>query len=377
MPEILAAGQWFPRHDRLDTDQRRLVDNGVFANGSNVGWILGPAGSGKTIVLAHALNKAKADGKSVVFISYTHALLNLAKQGLDDGISRITYLQVNGMPDYDLAVVDEVQDVPSHVLHTICSKAKQVIFAGDETQKIYEDGAAKEELTGITGGNDHRLTRAYRLTPKVHAAASALYPASLEGVQPSGRTMVDIMLYSTLSNDGYAVCYKIASDKAAKGNTAVILFPKNDGIVAFANWALQKADKAAWTAVRNRYGKMDYGSLNAHLTSNGLRLQVVQNKYGDLGDAFRNNHVVIQTYHSSKGLDYNCVCLPDVSPESASPDPAFQKALFFVAITRASGALVITQRQCATSTFVDQIKPFCTQADPARVQTSSQTDDDF
>src|SRR5690606_39037630 len=115
-----------------------------------------------------------------------------------------------------------------------------------------------------------------------------------------------------------------------------------------------------------RYSKIDFGSLNKHLRDNHIKLQIVQNNYGDLNNAFENNEVVVQSYHSAKGLDYQVVCLPNLSVEEAAK-PQFHRSLFYVAITRASGALIITQRKDDISSYVEAIEEFCTKMDPNRI----------
>ncbi len=373
---VLAANKWFVDWDNLDEDQKHLARNGVFANGGKVGWVLGPAGSGKTIVLVHALEQALKAGKSVVFISYTKALLNLAHQGLPAGVKAITFYKLNEVGRCDFAVVDEVQDIPAGKLKQICSMANQVILAGDETQRIYDTGATKADILTIASHNSHRLTKTYRLTPKVFAAARQLYPEALEGTLPSGKTVTDIELFQTAgAEQGKEVAFKIATDEAKKGQTAAILLPTNKGIVSFANWALRKQSLPEWTTEWAGFNKPDYRSLNSHLLKHNVPLQVVQNGYGDLGDAFSKGNAVLQTYHSSKGLDYACVCLPNISVEDACK-VEFQKALFFVAITRASGFLSITYSG-AMPPFLKKIESFCTPTNPERVLQGEDDGEEF
>lgn len=372
------ANKWFIPYESLDNDQKRLVKGGVFPQGENIGIINGPAGSGKTIILVNAL--MQGNFQSVAFVSYTRSLLNLAKQGLPYNIRAMTYFEaLRDHHNYDLIVIDEVQDVPLHALNTIKGKATKVILAGDNFQKIFEDGADNDSLKNICQGNTHKLMRTYRLTPKAYAAASKIHPGALEGVAPSGKMVVPIELYFTNSHsDGEALTYQIAKKQASLRRTAAILLPTKKSIVDFANWALQSEGHPIWKIemTTGRFSKLDFDSLNIHLKNYSVKLQVVQNDFGDLNDAFENNQIVLQTYHSAKGLDYEVVCLPNASVEEATASSSLHNSLFYVAITRASGALIITQQHDCISPYIKKIQEFCSVIDPNRL-TTTEDDSEF
>jgi superfamily I DNA/RNA helicase len=371
------ANKWFIDYESLDFDQKRLVNGSVFENGKTVGLLSGPAGSGKTIILVNAL--AKANSRNIAFVSYTRSLLNLADQGLPNNVRAMTYFQaIKEDGRYDLVVIDEVQDVPAHAINNIISKANKTILAGDIFQKIYDNGADMATLNAVSKGNIHKLTRTYRLTPRAFAAASKIHPGAMEGVSPSGKAVVPIEIYHTDSNDeGDYLCYDMAKRESGKRRTSALLLPKKNSIVDFANKILAREGKPRWSVVKNGFSKEDFGSLNRHLKNHSIKLQVVQNNYGDLNDAFENNEVVLQTYHSAKGLDYQVVCLPNLSVEKATSQTDLQRSLFYVAITRASGALIITQPKNHISSYVKIIEEFCTKMDASRITTEDDDEEEF
>lgn len=371
------ANKWFVEYESLDIDQKRLVNGSVFENGKTVGLVSGPAGSGKTIILVNAL--AIANSNKIAFVSYTRSLLNLANQGLPPNIVALTYQEAEKeSSNYDLVVIDEVQDVPVQALIKIIAKSRKTLLAGDSFQRIFPNGVDINTLNTVSKNNVHKLTRTYRLTPRAFAAASKINPGALEGVSPSGKSVVPIELYYTdTSVAGDSLCYDMAKKESAKQRTSAILLPKKERIVEYANYILKKEGKPQWTLVKNGYSNEDFGSLNRHLKANNVKLQVVQNNYGDLNDAFENNEVVVQTYHSAKGLDYQVVCLPNLSVETATKDSSFYRSLFYVAITRASGALIITQKRNNISSYVEKIEEFCTEMDPNRVPNDEDEEDEF
>jgi superfamily I DNA/RNA helicase len=375
MPAI-HANNWFVDYNSLDFDQKRLVNGGVFNAGENIGLINGPAGSGKTIILVNALIQSKKT--SIAFVSYTHSLLNLAHQGLPDNIQAMTYFEARRkVLNYDLIVIDEVQDIPLEDLRNLISRSNKVILAGDNFQKIFDSGAKPEELSKLANSNIHRLLKAYRLTPKGFAAASKIFPGALEGVSSSGKSVVPIELYLTDKHvEGYELCYPLATKQIALGRTTAILLPTRAAIVEFANFALRQEGRPEWVVqlTGDQFARENFKSLNQHLRNHQVKLQIVQNKFGDLNDAFANREIVLETYHSAKGLDFEYVFLPNLSVESACKSH-LQKSLFYVAITRASGALIITQVKDFVSPYVRLIEEFCDKVDPKRSSLNNEEDE--
>ena len=73
---------WIIRRDRLDPEQKRIVDAQI---NSNI-WISGFAGSGKSVILVHkAINILEREPNArIVFVVYTQSLVDLFKTGLAD-----------------------------------------------------------------------------------------------------------------------------------------------------------------------------------------------------------------------------------------------------------------------------------------------------
>ena len=71
---------WIIRRDRLDPDQKRIVDAPISSNM----WIAGFAGSGKSVILVHkAISILNSNPSAkVVFVVYTQSLVDLFRTGL-------------------------------------------------------------------------------------------------------------------------------------------------------------------------------------------------------------------------------------------------------------------------------------------------------
>ena len=143
-----------------------------------------------------------------------------------------------------------------------------------------------------------------------------------------------------------------ASDATSEGYSAVVLLPKHDYIIDFANRLLRQNGKTEWDFEENNWGKPDYDSLNRHFRNQGLKVEYVGNSYGSFQNAERNRNLILMTYHSAKGMDFDNVFLPFLSSDLnisrrddfsiSGRDENLEKTLFMVAITRSKMNLYIT-----------------------------------
>lgn len=66
--------KWMIEINNLDPQQSRILED-VTTNDEKTHWIAGYAGTGKTIVITHAIERiiARSRSASVCFLTYTHA----------------------------------------------------------------------------------------------------------------------------------------------------------------------------------------------------------------------------------------------------------------------------------------------------------------
>lgn len=145
------------------------------------------------------------------------------------------------------------------------------------------------------------------------------------------------------------------------GDSTAILIPTAQKILKFVNQALRDAGKPEWSETTNSWGRIDYGALNSHLQRNGIKLQYVGNGYGCFDE---NDHrIVIMTFHSAKGLDFENVFIPYANVSMyISPNESLAKTLFMVAMTRSRRNLYITYSGYP-SDYLDAFKANCSQID--------------
>ena len=87
--------QWMIEEDRLGPEQKEII-NDMHTLKDKAVWIQGHAGSGKSIVLLHALTEfiIRNPKSNVVVVVFTLALVDLLKSGLKQipALVDITYL---------------------------------------------------------------------------------------------------------------------------------------------------------------------------------------------------------------------------------------------------------------------------------------------
>ena len=358
--------KWFVPEDRLNPDQQRFLRD-VDINRQNI-WIKGFAGSGKSILLVHVAKKilATKPNAKIALIVYTQSLVEMFRTALRElriNIPVMTYFAfMDSSNTYDYILCDEVQDLTPRVLRKMYDRTAHLVVAGDSNQSIYpEDPRWREktvtinEIPSLIHGNDFELTIIERLTESIVKAVKSFLRLNIFNSRVN-LTRSDTKISLCRANSTSAeISFVIqnATRVVSRGYTAAILIPTQKEIVSFANKALEAEGKSTWSSKTNQYGKVDFGALNSHLRNNGVKMQYIGNGYGE----FKSNpdYIVLMTYHSAKGLDFDYVYVPFCNDHlwiSYNQDTA--KTLFMVAMTRARMNLYLTY----TGSLHNYVQPF-------------------
>ena len=349
-----AESKWFVPEDRLNPDQRRFLTS-VDINQQNI-WIKGFAGSGKSILLVHVAKKIlKSKPTSrIVLIVFTQSLVEMFKTALKElriSIPVMTYMKfMDTSSNYDYILCDEVQDLTPRVLNRMYERSAHLVVAGDSNQSIYPEDPRWREATvdvsqikSLIHGNDFELTIVERLTESIMKAVKSFLRLNIFGTNVNlNHTDTKISLCKANNSDSeISFVIQNSTRVISRGYTAAILIPTQKSIVEFVNRVLSSQGKPIWNSTTNQYGKVDFGDMNDHLASCGIKMQYVGNGYGQ----FRSNpdYVVLMTYHSAKGLDFDYVYIPNCNNYLwISYNDELSKTLFMVAMTRARMNLYIT-----------------------------------
>ena len=371
-----------PPINKLDPQQQAFlskISTFVEQSSSNFRnqWIQGFAGSGKSVLLVYAVKTilAKKPNSRILVVVFTRSLVEMfnadfKELGIDSNVIIDTYYGfMKSEVHYDYILCDEVQDLVPRVVREMNARAKNVIVAGDSNQSIFESDpkwreatVTQSEIGRLINGDPYELGIIHRLSRSIIDAVQRFLPQM--NIFSSKRDMTkedtQIRLCESCSESKEVKYIMDLATKAVKvGDSTAILIPSAQKIIKFVNQALREADKPEWNQTINSFGRVDYGSMNSHLKQHGIRMQYVGNGYGHFDE---NDHrIVIMTFHSAKGLDFENVFIPYANASMyISPNDSLAKTLFMVAMTRSRRNLYITYTGYP-SDFLEAFKSNCSQ----------------
>lgn len=342
--------QWMISINELGAQQARILDD-VSTDTSKTHWIAGYAGTGKTVVITHAIERlvARTRNASICFLTYTHALKDLVYSGLSEkALGRVTIETIDtfatNVERYDYILVDEIQDVTESAIQRIFSRAEHVIAAGDPDQSIYLGRVDPSSLRQLLGGaRKHTLKHIQRLSLKTFQLATAILPEAeiVKGAEVRGEGNNGKIIKGSSKKDEFLKVFAEAFRVSSIEQPSAVLFPTHDQIHEFSSVI---ADSNGWgmPPKREKRGRItSYESFNDFFLKRKSPLRFLGSNNGSLPESDEVRLVYLMTYHSAKGLDFNNVFLPDLTSE-VKLDAKWrhlskeenERRHFFVAITR-------------------------------------------
>lgn len=398
---------WMVPYDKLDDKQIQFIEEDTKKSASNI-WIQGFAGSGKSVLLIHTIldTRIKEPNAKIGIIVFTQALRQLFIAGMTElkipnNVQLMTYHQFQKTNDeYDYIFCDEVQDLTPSVLKSMKERSKKLILSGDENQSIYEtDPQPKKdengrkyyertllpsEINDIANSTSYPLDTIHRLTKSLIKIVSKFIPSMGMLTSKTNMAKKDVTVLLAKANDvKKEVEYVLNKASETVSNTSenvVILLPTHDEILKFVNIALELKNIEPWEVVENRWGRTDYRQLHNYLKSKNVDLEYIGNGYGDLYND-GNRKIIIMTYHSSKGLDYDNVFLPFLyERDSWFDEKVLTETVFMVGMTRSKLKLTLSYTG-KLHHYIDAFEDQCTKVDIEESLTNSSSNkkdvDDF
>jgi len=347
---------WFIGEGRLDSFQTRVL-SWLIGKRATTSWVQGYAGTGKTILMVHAMEKILAANPKarLAFISYTHALKDLVSEGMPPSLRKKILITTKDdfktlKESFDHVFVDEVQDVPKAELKQIREKTKSLTIAGDADQRIWPNGADADEIADELSPEIQRLTAMHRLTPAIKNLAMKIMPKAklVEGKAVSGVRSVTIrMVKFDQGADEAPWMFNEALERASPGEPSVLLISTHLQIGLFARELAASRDLPLPPAVNKsrspstgRPGK-DYSEFNEYFASHGIPLAFFGSGNNEYKQSNDKAMVYIVTFHSSKGLDFRQVFIPYCTPKlflgnkaDVENDVDLGRRTLFVQVTR-------------------------------------------
>jgi superfamily I DNA/RNA helicase len=379
--------KWMITEDKLGRDQVEVIEEiGKISNKPI--WIKGHAGSGKSVLLLHSLADylVKKTNANVCVVVFTRALVDLLETGLKQipklngktipvlTIYQLKYRIEKGGSKYDAIFCDEVQDLPLEFIQSMKSVCDHLIIAGDAEQSIYNSvpiwdqrPATSKEIQDTIVPIEKKLGVIYRLTESVLKVLKKVFPSMLNDMPNIAKVDTEINLYESNSDNNeqeIRFCWKEIkqTNTLRASEVSAILICDHDGICEFVNCIAEIEGKQNWERVDEK-GMPNYELMNNHLKNIGIPIIYVGNGYGSLTEAERDNKVVITTYHSAKGLDFDYVYLPMVNDDMYIHSN--KDSLLLVALSRSKSGLFISY----TGTIYPDLNKFLSGIQPKQISS--------
>jgi len=344
---------WMVPERMLDQYQLDILTKCGGTLGKNE-WIKGFAGSGKTVLLVHLVQRMLVQNpdKKICVAVYTHALKDLIDTGFEErfrvNVPVMTYHQLlSEKQEYDLVILDEVQDIPVGELTRIKELAGRLVVAGDTDQSIYEKCSTSDEITATIDPRPHQLIVLYRLTQKVRDIVQSILPGSqIEGARTNRMQEVQVTLAEANNEQEEIVWVWYNCRRYAKqGDPTVVLLPTHKIVQKFISKICKLEGKNPPAFPKRTEGRgIDYEIANRMLEESNIPLQYLGSAFGNLSDSDERPLTYIMTYHSAKGLDFETVFLPHINKNQTFwwKDEEIDRRLFFVGATRSRKNLFLS-----------------------------------
>ena len=335
----MAKRSFYIKDSELDDYQVKVINKRT----DNSYIVKGCAGSGKSILALWKAKQIQDDHKgSYIYIVYTKTLMQYMADGIREvGINQSNVINYdacfywsvdNGKYNrgawkkgmYDYIIVDEAQDFSREDIELLRSKArKALLLYGDSAQQLYKfvehkETVSMEDIQYFTKFPVEQLVFNHRLPKRIARVAQYLNSESdelEERCTEEGIEKPKILMYNSLEAQYDAIINLIRNRNM---EDVGILFRNNDSV------------KHAYQYFKDK----------------GVNVEAKFGKYMDLD--FSSTNPKMMTYHSSKGLQFEYVFIPECTvyrEDDRNP--------LYVAITRTYNALYILHSGNLSSLFDD------------------------
>ena len=370
---------WWVDEANLSQVQLNIINNAVeqikrTSSGAKV-WVQGCAGTGKTLVLTHIARRLQGQNEDykIIFLTYTHALKKMIKEtvreaGVQADVDTYLSFLYRSKGDYDVIVLDEVQDVKLIHLKQLEQRCRHFIVAGDCEQRIYESSNTESAIDSVINFEKSRLIELFRITRYIVKIAQKIMPWTKLTEGDGSKIKRDVSIaVRQFNKDEEREAHWVYSEALAfarPGRPSAILLPNHNCIYLFClnlSRALGVSSTGPKIDIQNQRIN-NYDILNSYFNFHNLPLQYLGGQSGDISVGNTKPFVYILTYHSSKGLDFDHVFLPMMNFDlkighsiSRNDDMEYARTLFFVAITRSRERLILSYSSDEPFTFINEM----------------------
>ena len=310
-------------------------------DGNDHQLVTGVPGSGKTTVTIMRAERLINSNKKILVLTFQNllcvSLKNIAQSdvlrnsifGLYDWYpARFGWLDVthsaeymiermNNLPQFDEILIDEGQDFEARIYQAFLTKCRRMTVGADNAQRVHERGILAPEIRLELGHNRNivpvSLQYNYRNTFEIYNFARHFMPDSERANNP---ITLQLMPRGT---GNMPVVIQALSDEEKFNRLRVILENAGDVNIAILLYGQREVDY--------HYQKITQMGFSATKWYHGHQPNDIEN-------------ILVTTYKSAKGLEFQVVIMPDMHTAMDSEEKTAEH--YYIGCTRAKESLFLT-----------------------------------
>ncbi len=311
-------------------------------------FLKGCAGSGKTVVAAHAIRiLRKEQNKSVKLLVYTKLLSKFINDGFRDIGSEISNIEhfhswrPNFEDHVDMIIVDESQDFQMEWITKVKSFSNNQIWLGDASQQLYADSKYDDGFKSInnefSNSNETELTTNYRNSISIAQLAKCFINVNEfdHRLGVSLKKKVDDFIIPIANNE--------RQTSGARNQPNIFIEAKNDSdefdAIAKIIKDIQNGNEPSKqiAIAQLKHDHLDW--IGSELRNRGVDfLRILKNKdITELPNFDQRNLTILSPIHSLKGLEFDYIFFPRSEEQKIGfwEEKAINDNLMFVLFSRA------------------------------------------
>jgi len=306
-----------PKLTNLTEEQKYVIDSdGNFA-------VFGGAGTGKTMISIWRHIRNFESGKKSYLITFTHTLTYFLELLISQENQEAKYFINNAnafikdldkFTEIDELIIDEAQDLDLETHNKLVKKFKVVSYGVDNRQHIYQNGATQKELNNIYNPRvQQELFLNFRNSANILSLIQALFPNN--GITEK---MINYSKNNYLGNHQLPILIQSNNNQRLKD-----IFCKTIN-----NLSINESIAILVPTVKLM---SEY-----RLILDSCQIKYSSYNYQDLGNVrhIGISRIHLTTFHSSKGLEFDNVIIPEFQLFS-------QSNKYYVGLTRAKTGLYL------------------------------------
>jgi len=325
----------------------------IDSEGNHNRMVVGIPGSGKTTVTVMRAQRLANQKKRILVLTYQTllrtSLINMANDNLKESIfgfydwykQRFGYLHLSDSAEemiakmknigvYDEILIDEGQDFEQRIFQSLLAICRRMTVGADNAQKIHERGILSAQIESLLTNHEDpemvRLEYNYRNPYEIYNFARYFMPDSERANNPITLGKM------TRGNGSLPVVMQVDSEDMAYNRLRIILENNSGKNCVILLYHTREVDN-----YYNALLKMKF-SCSKHYYGNHVALNI--------------ENILVTTYKSAKGLEFQVVIMPDMQTAMDSEEKTAEH--YYIGCTRAQESLYLLYKganlpKCLTS----------------------------